>query len=170
MASATGQPRGRRPDRGHDVLVAGTPAEVAAQRLADLRVRRPRAVSQEAVDRHEEAGGAEAALERVVLPERLLNRVERFSAGEPFDRRHLRPVSLSGEEQARADRLAVEHHRARATDAVLAAEMGAGEAEVLPQEVGERPPRFDLALARLAVDGDPDRPLGHAPSARARST
>ena len=55
-----------------------------------------------------------------------------------------RPVGLHGEQAARAHRDAVEPHRARAADAVLAADVGAGEAEAVAEEVGQEQPRLDV--------------------------
>ena len=50
--------------------------------------------------------------------------------------------------QARAHGLAVEEDVAVAAEAVLAGEVRAGQVEVVAQEVGQRPPRLDLALVR----------------------
>ena len=55
------------------------------------------------------------------------------------------PVGLDGEHQARADGLAVELHRARAADAVLAADLRAGQA-LVADEVREQRARLDLGL------------------------
>ena len=50
-----------------------------------------------------------------------------------------------------------------AADAMLASDVGAGEAEVVAQEIRQQQPRLDLALALLAVDGDPNlNRIGHA--------
>ena len=65
--------------------------------------------------------------------------------------RDLVPVGLDGEHQARADGRAVEEDGAGAADAVLAAEMGAGEPDILAERVGEGPPRLDLDAVLLAV-------------------
>ena len=88
-----------------------------------------------------------------MLLERLLQDVElAIRRGESLDRRQLAPVRLHGEHQAGTGSLSVHQHRAGAAYAVLAAEMGAGEPELVAQEIGERDPRFDTALVRLAVD------------------
>ena len=58
-------------------------------------------------------------------------------------------VDLDREEEAGAHGDAVEPHRARAADAVLAADVRAGEAERVADEVGEQQPRLDT----LAVEG-----------------
>ena len=74
-------------------------------------------------------------------------------------------VGLDGEHQAGARGLAVDEDGAGAADAVLAADVGAGEPEVLAQEVDEELARLAAALARLAVDGEPDRRRGRPLSA-----
>src|SRR5260370_1342401 len=53
----------------------------------------------------------------------------------------MRPLGLHREDQARPHCRAVDQDGAGPAHAVLAAELGAGEAAVLAQEVGQRPPR-----------------------------
>ena len=67
---------------------------------------------------------------------------------ESLDRRDRRAPRLHREHQARAHGLTVEQHGARAAHAVLAPEVGAREAEVLAEEVGERLAGLGGALAR----------------------
>ena len=57
-------------------------------------------------------------------------------------------LGLDGEHEARAHGLAVEEDVAVAAEAVLAGEVRALQAEVLAEEVGQRPPRLDLLLVR----------------------
>ena len=54
-------------------------------------------------------------------------------------------VGLHREHQAGAHRLAVEEDRAGAADAVLAADVRAGQAELVAQEVAQQQARLDLA-------------------------
>ncbi len=82
--------------------------------------------------------------------------------GEALDGADLAPLGLDREHQAGAHRVAVDQHGAGAADAVLAAEMGAGEAAVLAERVGERAPRLDRDRVRRAVHRERDRPPGHA--------
>src|SRR5262249_22584181 len=72
---------------------------------------------------------------------------------EPFDRRHLRPVRLDGEHRARLHRLPAEKHGARAARRGVAADVRARQPELLPEEVHEQLPGFDLRLAEGPVDG-----------------
>ena len=100
--------------------------------------------------RHEEARSAEAALEGMGLLEGGLDRVEAVERGEALDGAQRATVGLDGEQQAGADGLAVELHRARAADAVLAADVRAVEAGVVADEVGEEQARGDLGLVAVA--------------------
>ena len=84
-AGAARRARGRRrvERRLHDVLVAGAAAEVAGERLADLGLRRRRVVAQVRGQRHQDAGRAEAALQRVARAEGLLQRVQAGAVARP---------------------------------------------------------------------------------------
>src|SRR5919108_179940 len=78
-------PHRRRVDGLDDVLVAGAAAEVALEPAPDLRVGQPLAVRAEELDAgHDHPRRAEAALERVALPEGLLQRMELALAGEKY--------------------------------------------------------------------------------------
>ena len=157
-----GSPAPRRTRRGiergeHDVLVARAAAEVPRQRLADVRLGRLGVLAQIRVERHEDAGRAESALQRVAGPEGLLQRVQaRAIARQSLDGVHPGAVGLHGEDQAGARGLAVDEHRAGPAGAVLAAQVRAREAEVLAQQIREehardhaRPP-----LGAVHEDGD----------------
>src|SRR5687767_2218586 len=170
-APSRGRQRGR-----DDVLVARAAAQVAGDRLPHLGLGRIRGLPQEARERHQEARRAEAALKAVMLAERLLKRIEPVAVGETLHGLDLAPVYLRREQQTRAHGGAVEHDRARAADAVLAPEMGAGEVEVVPEEVGQGLPYLDRPLVHASVHGDPDGPLVHGrsfapgcPSTRSRA-
>ena len=61
--------------------------------------------------------------------EGLLEPLELGPLGEPLDRRHLAARRVDGEEAARADRQAVDEHRARAADLDVARALRAGQPE-----------------------------------------
>ena len=65
-----------------------------------------------------------------------------------------RAVGLDREQAAAAHRDAVEPHGAGAADAVLAADVRAGEAEAVAEEVGQEQARLDVLDDDLAVDRD----------------
>src|SRR6187397_1451553 len=72
---------GRLLDGFDDVHVAGAAAQVAADALADLRVRGVRVLADQPRGLHDHPRRTEAALEAVLVPEGLLERVERGAVG-----------------------------------------------------------------------------------------
>jgi hypothetical protein len=83
----------------------------------------------------------------------LLNRVESGARrGKALDCRYLVAFSLDGEHQARPDRSSVEEHSAAPAHSVLAADMGAGQAQVVTQVVREQPARISRRLVHHPVD------------------
>src|SRR5690242_13180076 len=165
-------------DRLDDALVAGAPAQVRRDELAGLLLVQAiliraglAALGQVGLGQHEESWRAEPALQGVMVAERLLQVRQLLPAGQPFHRADLGLVGLYPEDQAGADRLAVHEHRAGAADAVLAAEVGAGVAEVVPEHVGQRPAALDGQLVLPAVHRQGDRMRAHvATSLRAALT
>ena len=161
--------RGDREHRLDDLAVAGAAAQHAGERVADLGLARPRIRAQQRLGAHQHARRADAALRRAVGDEGALQRRQRaVGAGEAFDRRHRAAVALADADDARADLLAVEQHRAGAAVAGVAADLGAGQAELVAQRVGEAPARIAGELARAAVDVDADD--AGSPAGRARSS
>jgi len=102
--------------------------------------------------RGDHARRAEAALQRVMLAERSLQRRQSVFKRETLDGHHLGAFGLHREQQARAHGCAVDQHGAGAAHAVLAADMGAGEPQMMAQAIGQRQSRLDFDLDRLAVD------------------
>ena len=95
-----------------------------------------------------------------MVAERLLQRRELAVFREPLDRLDRRPVGLDGEQHAALHERAVDDHRAGAAVAGVAADVAAGQVEVVANEMDEQLPRLDLALVGRAVDRDRDRPGG----------
>ena len=62
------------------------------------------------------------------------------------------PSHCIGKRRAGLDRLAVDMNDAGAALAGIAADMGAGQAEMLPQELHQERARLDVLRHRLAVD------------------
>ena len=105
---------------------------------------------------HQHPGRAEAALQRVLLVEALLDRVELAVDLERLDGADLVALAHRRQHRARLDRLAVHQHDAGAAVGRVAAPVGAGQAERLADEVDEQQARLDVARDLLAVDGDRD--------------
>src|ERR1041384_5300962 len=153
-----------------DLVVAGAAAQVARDAVADLGLARLRVAGEQRARRHQHAGRAEPALQAVLLPEALLQRVQRAAGGEALDGLDRRPVGLDREHGAALDRLAVEANRARAAARGVAADVRAGQPEVLADEVDEQRAGRDGAGLLLAVDRDGDLVLAHGWPPCARST
>jgi hypothetical protein len=144
-------------DGRDDVLVPRAAAQVARDRLAGLLGGGVGVVLEVGGDRRDEPGGAEPALQGVALGEGLLHRAEVLGVvADALDRRHLVALRADGEHQARAHRLPVDEHGARPAHAVLAADVGAGEAEVVAQEVRQQAAGGGGCRARHPVDAQAD--------------
>src|SRR5215211_2339395 len=139
-ASATAQLPGRLADGLDHRAVARAAAQVARQGLPDLWLAGLALLAHERLERHEEPRRAEAALQRVLPVLR-----------QPLDRPHAPAARLRRQHEAGTHRLAVQLDRAGAADAVLAADLGAGQVEVVADKVGKQGPRLHLALVPLAV-------------------
>src|SRR6202051_3384769 len=140
---------------GDDILIAGAAAQIAGYADADVFFGRVGIVAQKLDQRGQDARRAESALQTVMLVERLLQRVQGAVVNsDALDRQDLVPVGLHREHQARSRRIAVEENGAGAAHAVLAAEMGAGQAELMAQEIRQRHPHRHGGFMALAVDGD----------------
>src|SRR5215510_78496 len=105
---------------------------------------------------HDEAWRAEPALLRVVVPERLLDRVELAVLFESFDGPYLLALRLDGQRRAGVNRLAVNDHRACAASGAVADAFGPGDVQVVAQRVEQRDARLDAHLFRGAVDVERD--------------
>ena len=112
---------------------------------------------------HEKPGGTEAALQGVVVPERLLQRMQFVAVGQALQRLDVGPIRLDREQQARPHAFAIYDDRARAAHTVFAAQMGRGQPEVVPEEIGQQPPRFDRAFVLPAVHANANAPASGEP-------
>jgi hypothetical protein len=118
--------------------------------MPDVVGRRLRHRFDERRGRDDLPGRAEAALERVGADERIDERV----VGETFDRSHRAVADRVGERDAGEDQDAVELNRAGAAVALAASDLGAGEAEVEPQDLGEGALDRRVQPAAVTVDGE----------------
>ena len=139
-----GRPRRRRPTRSRErhrrSRRTRAPAEHAAEPVEDLGRRGlgVRAISSSAAISI--PGVQRAALRAAAGEEGGLERGRAVGPGETLDRLDAPAVHLARRDEAGADLLPVEPHGARAAVAGVAADLGAGQAEVLAQDVHEAAP------------------------------
>ena len=139
-------------------MVAGAAAEIALECVPDLLLARIRDLRKEADGGHDEPRGAVAALEAVLLVERLLDGVHRPVRRQAFNGRNLVAVRLDAEQRAGLHGLAVQQHRAGAAAGCVAADVCAGQAELLAQNVDEELARLEVEDVLCPVDRDRDLP------------
>jgi len=148
-----------RPDGLDDVLIAGAAAQVGRKHVQELLVADIRPLLQDIGGEHQESGRAEAALQPMMVHERLLQRVQIVAVRQTLDRADFPTVRLHGEHQAGAHRLVVDDDCAGAANAVLAADMGAGLPAVIADRIDQRPARFDPDRVIDPVDIERDLEL-----------
>src|SRR5208282_2625705 len=150
-------------DRLDDVLIAGASAQVAFQRLADLRLGRIGVATEQVSRGHDHTRRAVAALKAVLFPEAFLNGVHLAVFGEALDSRDLTALGLHSQCRARLDRASVHQHRARAAQRSLAPNMRAGQLRDIAEVMHEQHPRVDIVTVALAVDCDSELHIYVAP-------
>ncbi len=143
----------RRLHRADDLVVAGAPAEVAGQPVADFGFGRIGIALEQRACGDQDAGRTDAALRAVELKELLLQRMQLVALGHALDGVDLGAVGLDREHEARADHGAVDHHGAGAAVAGGAAFLGAGKHQLVAQHIEQRLLRLAQVLVVVAVDG-----------------
>ena len=111
---------------------------------------------QECVTRHHHARCAVTALKRVIFYEGFLHRIELAVFSQSFDGRHCAAVRLHGKVETGFHHFAVEQHGARAALADHAADVRAGEADILAQKMREQNTRLDVFFIKSSVNSDPN--------------
>ena len=116
---------------------------------------------EEVAARHQDAGGAEAALQRVMAFEGCLQvaQLRTRAMVQAFDGVDAAAVGLHRQLHAGALGDAVDAYGAGAADAVLTADVGAGGAQLMAQEVRQQHARFGRRAARHAIERDGHRIL-----------
>src|SRR6267378_2500193 len=134
-----------------DRLVAGAAAVVAGNMASDLFSGTLLLLQNQILSGHQHARRAEAALQRVLLVESLLQRLQLAGIRKTLDGIHLAAVRLHGEHQAAAHDVAVDPHRACAAHPVLAADVRAGQSQFLPQKIHKVLARGNAPAHQAAV-------------------
>jgi len=96
---------------------------------------------------HQKSGGTIAALEAMTITEGLLHRMQFRPFGQPFHGQNFAPVGLEGEYRARLYAFAIQKNRTGAAVTGVAADVRAGQAEFLSQQLHQQRPRLDLSSA-----------------------
>jgi hypothetical protein len=155
-----------RGDRRDDVRVRAAAAQVAAHRLADLGIAAGPALRDDRDGRQNLSRRAEAALERVVLHERGLHRVQLSAVREALDRHHVVARVRQREREARERPATVHEHRARAALAAVAPFLRTFESGAVAQQVEQRNLRFDHERGLATVQPERERDGGTRGSER----
>ncbi len=151
----------------HDRRIAGAAAEVALQGLLDLPAVGLFGRQPEAIERHDEARRAEAALRAVLVDQRLLYRMQRPCRGQVLDGYHMGGVERADEADAGIDRLIddlaagqpADEHGAGTAIAFRAAFLGSRQALPEPQVVEQGLSGLDgIELDQFIVQEEADRP------------
>src|SRR5262245_37239830 len=135
-------------------MEAGAAAVVTGQEGTDLCAVHQLGLRQQLRAGHQHAGRAEAALQRVAVYERLLEVCNLAGVGQSLNGDNLRAVRLHRQHQAAAHDLAVHAQRAGAADAVLAAEVRAGQHKVHAHEIDQVLAHRHNARHMITVDGE----------------
>src|SRR5690242_20770873 len=143
------------------LVVAGAAAEIAAQRLLDFRLGRMRVGGQQIFHRHDEAGGAVAALGAAPVTISLLNGGQAAVFAHPFHGGDLLLLAAGGQQRAGKHRDTLHLHRAGAAGGVVAAALRPGEAQVLAQHVEQQLAGLERQLVGATVDAKGDEFFFH---------
>ena len=149
-------PRAGRAPRRRRCAGSRCTAEVARQRVPDLGLARVRRCARAARPwRHEQARACRTRTAGLRVEKACCTGAARRRRASPrrWGPPRRRPARRTSGTSARC---AVDEHGARAADAVLAADVRAGEAEVVAQEVDEQRARLDADVVLDAVDGQLD--------------
>src|ERR1700753_2168545 len=148
--------RGRPEHRLHDVLVAGAAAQVARYRPPHVFLGGIGVAVEQVLGRHHHPRRAEPALQAVLLPETLLDRVQLAGRGQALHGGDVTAVDLDRQHRAGLDRPAVDQHRAGTAVGRVAAAVGAGQPGAPADQVGQQQPGLDLGDLPGAVEGELD--------------
>src|SRR5665213_1214188 len=126
-------------DRGDNALVRAATADVPVHEPDDLSLRWIFMFSQQSHAGHDHAGGAIAALQRVVVEKGLLQRMQSAIVFEALDGEHLAPSNASHCNLARAGGSAVKQNGAGATASFPTSIFRPREIKVIAQNAQQGP-------------------------------
>src|SRR3989442_970409 len=94
-------------DSTHNVLIAGTAADIALEPLANLGLGWIGIVLEYLVRGHNHAGSTEATLQAMLFPETFLQRVQATLRSQSFDSSHFTAIRLHRQHRAGLDGLPI---------------------------------------------------------------
>src|SRR5436305_13237530 len=106
--------------RGDDVGIGGAAADIAAHIFADVGVAAGMSLLHAGYRRHDLSRRAVTALERIVVDESLLHRMQAIAGGETFDGGDLLALRRKRERQAGHHATLAHQYRTGAASAVIA--------------------------------------------------
>src|SRR4030095_9877263 len=129
---------------------------MAFETVADLISRGRRIDAKQIVSGKHHSRCAEAALQTMLVPERLLQRVKLAGWRKAFNGGYRSAVGLHRKTGARLHRGTVDQHRARADLTGVAADLRTCEARDLAQKMHQQKSWLDVPVQRTTVDCDCD--------------
>src|SRR5262245_6386288 len=139
-----------------DVLIAGAATQITFQAMSYLLSTWIRIAIQDLRGSHNHPRRAVAALQAVMFPEALLDRVQIAAHRHAFNGGDVCAVSLDGKHRTGLNRLSVENNRARAADRSLAADVRAGQPQHISDVMYQQQARLNFVSMSDTVDGDAD--------------
>jgi hypothetical protein len=133
-------------------MVSSATTDVASQLVPDFSWTKVGGALKHLPNAHDHPGGAIAALQRVMLLERGLDRVQVIARGKTFDCRDLGTVRHDRENGARFDGIAIDIDCARTALRRIAPDMCPGQAEVVAQSMHQQAPRLHGYSVNDAID------------------
>ena len=139
-----------------DADVGATAAKVAAETLFDIGLGAVGVAFDEALDGHDETGGAVPALLAIVFDEGGGNGVELAGGCDAFDGLDVAALGIDGEDGAAVHSFAVDNHGAGSAGAAVADALGSRDAGVIAEGVEQGDAGFDGELGGFAVEAQGD--------------
>ena len=139
--------------RFENLHIAGAATEIAGQAVANLRFTRMGILFQQIHRGQDHPRRADPTLRAAAFNKGLLHGVQLIVRGDPFDGLNRRAGNLRDRHQATIDDPAIDHHRTGATLAFATTLFGAGQTQLLAQNVEQTFHRVGMQHPALAVNG-----------------
>src|ERR1700737_1635946 len=138
------------------VRVPGAAAKVAVDAFANLGISRVGMVLQQVMRAHDHTRRAEAALQAVLLPESLLDGMQRVALGQALHRGYLAAIGLEREHGTGFHSAPIEQDGTGPAQRSLAAHVSAGESGYFAQKMDQKQPRlhFRVPVGSVHIYGD----------------